>query len=168
MSKAVERFVAAAADLGFEPQVTRYPAGTRTARAAAAAVGCQLAQIVKSLVFVVGDQVVDQVVVALVSGANRVDTERLAAAVGMSGARQAQPDEVAEATGFAVGGVPPFGHTRRLQTILDPTLLDFEQVWAAAGTPDACFCISPGELARITDATVAQIVTGAVSTSTTS
>ncbi len=159
MSKAADRFRAAAAELGVELRVTRYPAGTRTARDAAAAVGCELAQIVKSLVFVVGGRAV----VALVSGADRVDTERLATAAGTTDARQARATEVAEATGFSIGGVPPFGHARRLETFLDRRLLDFEEVWAAAGTPDACFPIAPSELARLAGASVADIATSAMS-----
>lgn len=150
MSKAIDRFVAAATGLGVELRVTRYPSGTRTARDAAAAVGCELAQIVKSLVFVADGRVV----VALMSGADRVDTDLLADAAGAAGARQARAEEVAEATGFTIGGVPPFGHARSLETFLDRRLLDFDEVWAAAGTPDACFPIAPGELARLAAASV--------------
>ena len=150
MSKAIDRFVAAATGLGVELRVTRYPSGTRTARDAAAAVGCELAQIVKSLVFVADRRVV----VALMSGADRVDTDLLADAAGAAGARQARAEEVAEATGFTIGGVPPFGHARSLETFLDRRLLDFDEVWAAAGTPDACFPIAPGELARLAAASV--------------
>ena len=159
MSSAVDRFVAAAADLGITPSVTRYPQGTRTARDAAEAVGCELAQIVKSLVFVAGGRVV----VALVSGADRVDVALLSAAAGASDARQARADEVVAATGFAIGGVPPFGHTGRPATFCDRRLLDFEVVWAAAGTPDACFPIAPTELAGAAGATVVDIAAGSVS-----
>ena len=150
MSKAIDRFVAAATGLGVELRVTRYPSGTRTARDAAAAVGCELAQIVKSLVFVADGRVV----VALMSGADRVDTDLLADAAGAADARQARAEEVADATGFTIGGVPPFGHARSLETFLDRRLLDFDEVWAAAGTPDACFPIAPGELARLAAASV--------------
>ena len=159
MSRAVDRFAAAAADLGVDLRVTRYPTGTRTARDAAAAVGCELAQIVKSLVFVAGGRVV----VALVSGADRVDTARLGAAAGAGDARQARAEEVTDATGFSIGGVPPFGHARKLETFLDRRLLDFTEVWAAAGTPDACFPIAPGELARLAEARVVDVAAGAVS-----
>ncbi len=159
VSSAVDRFTTAAADLGITPDVARYPAGTRTAREAAAAVGCELAQIVKSLVFVAGGRVV----IALVSGANRVDTGLLGTAAGATEVRQARPDEVVEATGFAIGGVPPFGHAGRLRTFFDRRLLDFEVVWAAAGTPDACFPIAPTELARLAGATMVDIAAGAVS-----
>ena len=153
MSPAVDRFLAAATGLGVELRVTRYPTGTRTARDAAAAVGCELAQIVKSLVFVAGGRVV----MALVSGADRVDTDLLGAAAGAAGARQARAEEVADATGFAIGGVPPFGHARRLECFVDRRLLDFEEVWAAAGTPDACFPIAPSELVRLAGATVVDL-----------
>ena len=153
MSKAIDRFVAAATALGAELRVARYPSGSRTARDAAAAVGCELAQIVKSLVFVAEGRVV----MVLVSGADRVDTDLLAAAAGAADARQARAEEVAEATGFTIGGVPPFGHTRSLETFLDRRLLDFEVVWAAAGAPDACFPIAPGELARLAGASVVDV-----------
>ena len=153
MSNGVERFVTAAAGLGAEPGVTRYPAGSRTARDAAAAVGCELGQIVKSLVFVAEGRAV----VALVSGADRVDTARLAAAAGAAAARQATAAEVQQATGFDVGGVPPFGHSEKLETFLDRRLLAFEVVWAAAGAPDACFGVAPAELARLSGAVVADV-----------
>lgn len=158
MSSAVDRFVAAAADAGVELRVTRYPEGTRTARDAASAVGCELGQIVKSLVFVAGGRIV----VALVSGADRVDTERLGVAAGAADSRQARAGEVQQATGFAIGGVPPFGHARPLETFCDRRLLDFDVVWAAAGTPDACFPVAPAELARLADAAVVDIAAGAV------
>ena len=158
MSSAVDRFVAASAPLGAELRITRYPEGTRTARDAAAAVGCELGQIVKSLVFVAGGRPV----LALVSGADRVDTERLAAAAGAAATRQATAVEVQRATGFAVGGVPPFGHTETMETFLDRRLLAFDVVWAAAGAPDACFPIGPDELARLSGAVVADVAAAAV------
>jgi len=159
MSSALDRFSAAAADLGVELRITRYPTGTRTARDAAAAVGCELGQIVKSLVFVAGDRTV----VALVSGADRVDTDRLGAAARAVGSRQARADEVLEATGFAIGGVPPFGHARRLDTFCDRRLLDFDVVWAAAGSPFACFPVAPAELARLAAASIVDIAAVTVS-----
>ena len=137
-SDAIERFTAAAARLGIEVQALRYPDGTRTAEDAANAVGCDVAQIVKSLVF----STADGPVLALTSGANRVDTSRLgvlaAAEIG-----RADADEVRAATGFSIGGTPPFGHTTPLSTWIDIDLLDHDQVWAAAGTPDSCFPIAP-------------------------
>ncbi len=151
MSDAIDRFLQAAAVLGHPVEVRRFPEGTKTAEAAARAVGCDLGQIVKSLVFVAGEQPV----LALTSGANRVDTVRLAALAGAAEARRASPEEARVATGFAVGGTPPFGHPEPLQVFLDRDLLAFEEVWAAAGTPDSVFRTTPEELRRTTRAQVA-------------
>ena len=96
-----------------------------------------------------------QMVIALVSGANRLDAEALARAAGRPDAKvkQAKPDRVRETTGFPVGGVPPFGHSRTLATFVDPDLLDHEVIWAAAGTPSTVFAISPTDLVKATAAT---------------
>lgn len=150
MAKANDRFMTAAQQLGLDPQFELYPEGTRTAVDAAAAVGCDVAQIVKSLVFVADGSPV----LALTSGANRVDLKVLAAAVGSGNVRQANADEVRDATGFAIGGTPPFGHTTVIRTVIDPDLLDFDTVWAAAGTPDSCFPIVPSELIAAADAAI--------------
>ena len=123
-----------------------FPAGTRTAADAAAAVGCDVGAICKSLVFRVGDEPL----LVIASGANRVDEARF-------GAVKADAAFVREQTGFAIGGVPPYGHPRRLRTILDEDLLGYETVWAAAGTPTAVFPIAPDELVRRTGATVRRV-----------
>jgi Cys-tRNA(Pro) deacylase len=149
----IERVVAAARDAGLRVEVERFPEGTRTAEDAARAVGCEVAQIVKSLVWTADDGVV----VALVSGSNRVDPERLAPAVDARHVRRATADEAREATGFAIGGVPPFGHARPLRVVMDRDLLAHEVVWAAAGLPDAVFAVAPAELARAAGATVADV-----------
>jgi prolyl-tRNA editing enzyme YbaK/EbsC (Cys-tRNA(Pro) deacylase) len=149
--KAIDRFLQAAAVLGHPVEVRRFPEGTRTAEDAARAVGCELGQIVKSLVFVADGRPV----LALTSGANRVDAAKLAALAGALEVRRATPEEARAATGFAVGGTPPFGHPSRIPTFLDPDLLAYEEVWAAAGTPDAVFRITPQELRRVTGAEVA-------------
>src|SRR5947208_5825705 len=122
--------------------VKEFPEGTRTAADAARAVGCDIGQIVKSLVFVADGQAF----LALTSGENRADLERLATLLGVSEVRRATAEEAREATGFAIGGTPPFGHPRPLRILVDRDLLGYGQVWAAAGTPDAVFPISPGEL----------------------
>jgi prolyl-tRNA editing enzyme YbaK/EbsC (Cys-tRNA(Pro) deacylase) len=153
VSRASERFLEAARVLGHPIEVRRFPQGTKTAQDAARAIGCDVGQIVKSLVFIAGGRPV----LALTSGANRVDTTRLAALVGASEARRASPEEAREATGFAVGGTPPFGHPERVRTFLDRDLLAFEEVWAAAGTPDSVFRTSPGELQRTARAEVADL-----------
>lgn len=153
MSSAVARFVDAARTLGLDPRVRRFPQGTKTADDAAGAIGCDVAQIVKSLVFMAdGDPVL-----ALTSGANRVDTERLAALCGASEVRRATPDEARAATGFAVGGTPPFGHPSSVRAFVDRDLLAFEEVWAAAGTPDGVFPLRPEDLIRVAEAEVADL-----------
>jgi len=145
----VARVVSAARDAGLEIEVERFPEGTRTAADAARAVGCEVAQIVKSLVFVADGKPV----VALVSGANRVDLPRVAGAIGTADVRKADGDEARAATGFAIGGVPPFGHATPVAVLLDRDLLGHQRLWAAAGLPDAVFAIEPGELLRASGAT---------------
>lgn len=115
---------------GLEVEVRELPDSTRTARDAAAACGCELGQIVKSLVFIVDGEAT----MVLCAGDRRV----AAAALG-TGARTASADEAREATGFAIGGVPPLGHERELPTLADTSLRRFERVWCAAGTPNAVF-----------------------------
>jgi prolyl-tRNA editing enzyme YbaK/EbsC (Cys-tRNA(Pro) deacylase) len=151
----VARVVAAAADAGLSIEVSRFPEGTRTATDAARAVGCDVAQIVKSLVFLAGDVPV----LALVSGADRLDASRLAQALATdpSEIRRATGDEARGATGFAIGGVPPFGQPKRLRVVMDVRLMDHETLWAAAGLPDAVFPIAPPDLARAARAEVADI-----------
>jgi prolyl-tRNA editing enzyme YbaK/EbsC (Cys-tRNA(Pro) deacylase) len=144
VSKAVDRFLEAASVLGHPVEVRRFPAGTKTAQDAARAIGCEVGQIVKSLVFMADDRPL----LALTSGANRVDVARLADLAGAGDVRRATPEEARVATGFAVGGTPPFGHPERVRTFLDRDLLAFDEVWAAAGSPDSVFGTTPGELRR--------------------
>jgi prolyl-tRNA editing enzyme YbaK/EbsC (Cys-tRNA(Pro) deacylase) len=151
MSSAIDRFLEAALVLGHRVEVRRFPQGTKTAQDAARAIGCGVGQIVKSLVFVADGRPV----LALTSGANRVDTGRLAALGGAAEVRRASPDEVRAATGFAIGGTPPFGHPEPVPTFLDRDLMAFPEIWAAAGTPDAVFRTTPAELR---DATGAEVV----------
>jgi Cys-tRNA(Pro) deacylase len=153
----VERVAAAARGAGLELEIVRFPEGTRTAADAARAVGCEVAQIVKSLVFVADAEPI----LALVSGANRVDLARLADALSAGQARRADGDEARSATGYAIGGVPPFGHARPLTVVVDRDLLAHERVWAAAGLPDAVFAIAPEELVRVSGGTVADVAEGA-------
>lgn len=144
MSRAIDRFLEAASVLGHPVEVRRFPEGTKTAQDAARAVGCEVGQIVKSLVFMADGTPL----LALTSGANRVDVDRLAEVAGAGEVRRATPEEARTATGFAVGGTPPFGHPERVRTFLDRDLLAFEEVWAAAGSPDAVFGTTPDELRR--------------------
>jgi prolyl-tRNA editing enzyme YbaK/EbsC (Cys-tRNA(Pro) deacylase) len=147
------RVVAAAATAGLSIEIRRFPEGTRTAADAARAVGCNVAQIVKSLVFVAdGDAVI-----ALVSGADRLDPARLAAALGATVVRRADGDEARAATGFAIGGVPPIGHARSMTILMDERLLAHDLVWAAAGLPDAVFKAPPRELQAAAGARVAAL-----------
>lgn len=150
--------VDAAAALGLDIAVREFPDGTRTAEDAARAIGVTVGQIVKSLIFRVGDDVV----VALVSGPNRLDERRLAAAAGRPGAPIARVDAdgVRTATGFPIGGVPPFGHPGPLATYVDEDLLAYDEVWAAAGTPRHVFAVSPGDLVRVTGGRVAPLAAG--------
>ncbi len=138
----------AAADAGLQIEVERFPEGTRTAEDAARAVGCNVAQIVKSLVFMVDGEPV----VALVSGADRLDPARLASVMGAAQVRRADGDEVRAATGYAIGGVPPLGHARPLPVLIDEHLLAQDEVWAAAGRPDSVFRVDPQDLQRAADA----------------
>jgi Cys-tRNA(Pro) deacylase len=146
-----ERFAEAVRALGLALEPRRFPDGTRTAEDAARAVGCAVAQIVKSLVFVADGQPV----VVLTSGSNRVETDRLASELGAAEVRRASADEAREATGYAIGGTPPFGHASPLPVVVDPALLAFETVWAAAGAPDSCFPIAPADLVAATRGRVA-------------
>lgn len=128
-----------------DSRIQVFPEGTKTAEDAANAIGCPVSAIVKSLVFVVGDEPV----VALVPGDLRLDTSKLSAAAGGGEARRASLEEVREATGFAAGGTPPFGHIRRLRVFADPALRRNDPVWAAAGTPTTVFPISLDDLDRL-------------------
>ncbi len=147
------RVTAAAADLGVTIQVRRFPDGTRTASDAAAAIGCDLGAIVKSLVLAsdAGPLLV------LTSGRNRVDYDKVAAAAGTRGVRRADADAARAATGFPIGGTPPFGHPTRLTTLCDADLLGYQQVWAAAGTPDTVFALPPDRLLAASGARVADV-----------
>ena len=147
------RVVEAAREIGLEIEVREFPEGTRTAEDAAHAIGVEVAQIVKSLVFTADGEPL----VCLVSGVNRLDTARLAAATGAAKIKRADADTVREATGFAVGGVPPFGHARRLAVYCDRDLLAYDVVWAAAGTPTAVFSADPKQLTEVTGAQVVDL-----------
>ena len=128
------------------PGAREFPEGTRTAQDAAAAIGCSVGQIVKSLVFVRGDAPV----LVLCSGANTVDAERL-------GLAKADADLVRRATGFAIGGVPPYGHPAPLETLVDEDLTGYDEIWAAAGTPRSVFPLTPAELLERSGGTVARV-----------
>src|SRR5690554_3774314 len=145
LPRASQKVAAAAAEAGLRIDVTEFPEGTKTAADAAAAIGCEVAAIVKSLVFVVDEEPV----VALVPGDRRLDTDRLAQTAGGNHVRRASLEEVRDATGFAAGGTPPFGHARALRVFADNALKRHDPVWAAAGTPTTVFPISLADLERI-------------------
>jgi Cys-tRNA(Pro) deacylase len=155
---AVRRVLEAARRKGVELEVTVFDESTHTAEEAARAVGAELGQIVKSLVFVLPDDEFEpEPILCLVSGPNRVDLGRLAAVLGRSDVRRANAREANDLTGFVIGGIPPFGHTRRVRVVMDPDLGRFPTVWAAAGLPTAVFPIAPAVLRMLADANVAPI-----------
>jgi len=155
---AIQRVVQAAARKGVAIDVVAFDESTHTAAEAARAVGAELGQIVKSLVFVAGAASDSpEPIVCLVSGVNRVDLARLAAVTGEPDIRRASAREANELTGFVIGGIPPIGHPRRLRVIMDPDLGRYSVVWAAAGLPTAVFPVPPGPLRMLADATVAPI-----------
>jgi prolyl-tRNA editing enzyme YbaK/EbsC (Cys-tRNA(Pro) deacylase) len=146
-----DRLAECARDLGLELNVQRLEASTRTVKDAAVAVGCSEAEIAKAIVFVAdGDPVV-----CVASGRHRIDPAKLADTLDVAEVRQAAADEVRAATGFAIGGVPPFGHD--LPVLFDESLLEHERIWAAAGDPHSLFCVDPRELVDCIDARVAAV-----------
>ncbi|PON15847.1 hypothetical protein C2W62_21650 [Candidatus Entotheonella serta] len=155
MHPTAQKVADAAQALGLNIRVTEFEASTRTAEDAANAVGCRVGQIVKSLIFVV----CDRPTLVLVSEDNRLDEKKLAAlcGVGRKQVRRGDADTARQATGFAIGGVPPFGHPTALPVYLDADLEQFDVVWAAAGTPNAVFEITPQALIQATQGTVANV-----------
>lgn len=138
---------------GFAFEVVELPASTRTAREAARAIGCTTPQIAKSLVF--RGEVSGDPVLAITGGANRVDTEKLAALTGEP-VGKADAAYVRRRTGYAIGGVPPVAHAERIRTFIDADLLRHEVIWAAAGTPNAVFRLRPTDLPELTGGVVAE------------
>jgi Cys-tRNA(Pro) deacylase len=152
----VARVVAAAKERGLEIVTRRFPEGTKTAQDAADAIGVSVGQIVKSLVFAVDGEIV----MAYVSGANQLDEKKLALAAGGSTCSRVDADAVRAATGYPIGGVPPFGHSTQLRVFVDPDLLQYDEVWAAAGTWNDVFGIAPAELVRVAGGVVTDLKRG--------
>ena len=150
---AVDRVEAAAHALGLDVEIREFPEGTKTADDAAAAIGVEVGQIVKSLIFSVDGQVT----LALVAGKNRLREKGLAAAAGGTKVERVDADAVRAATSYAIGGVPPFGYPSPLPTYVDPDLLSYDVVWAAAGSHTHVFAIKPDDLVRATNGVVAAI-----------
>jgi Cys-tRNA(Pro) deacylase len=152
----VRRVMDAAARLGMAIEPVTFPDGTRTAQDAANAIGVQVGQIVKSLIFAVDGEIV----LAYVSGANQLDETKLASAAGGATCSRVDADTVRDATGYPIGGVPPFGHMTQLRVFIDPDLLQYGEVWAAAGTWTDVFGMSPEELVRASDGVVVDLKRG--------
>jgi Cys-tRNA(Pro) deacylase len=153
MHRNVRAIVEAGRALGLDIHPREFPDGTRSAVDAAMAIGVDLGQIVKSLVFAVDGEAV----VALVSGDNLLDENKLAEVAGGERAWREDADTVRDATGFPVGGVPPFGHREPMRVFIDEDLLTFEELWAAAGTPHCNFAITPDELVRVSGGAVCDL-----------
>ena len=147
------RVITAAREAGLEITTRRFPEGTKTAADAAAAIGVVVGQIVKSLVFGVDNEIV----MALVSGSNQLDEKKLAAAAGGAKCSRVDADAVRAATGYPIGGVPPFGHATQLRVFVDPDLLQYDEVWAAAGTWNDNFGANPNDIVRVAGGVVTDL-----------
>ena len=154
LKPAAERIQAALAEAGLQAKVQEFPESTRTAADAAAAIGCSVAQIAKSLIFK-GRQSGRSILV-VASGANRVEERKVAALVGEA-LEKADAAFVRSATGYAIGGVPPVGHVSPPITVIDEDLLQLDEIWAAAGTPNAVFALTPAALVTLTSGTVGTV-----------
>ena len=150
------RVITAAREAGLEITTRRFPEGTKTAADAAAAIGVVVGQIVKSLVFGVDNEIV----MALVSGSNQLDEKKLAAAAGGAKCSRVDADSVRAATGYPIGGVPPFGHSTQLRVFVDPDLLQYDEVWAAAGTWNDNFGAAPADIVRVSGGVVTDLKRG--------
>ena len=154
LSKNAKRVQTALADFGLDLVVVEFPASTRTAQEAAKAIGCSVNQIVKSLVF--QRQPSGKAVLIAASGGNRVNEKRIKEILGEKIIR-AGAEFVREVTGFPIGGVPPLAHTHPIETLIDQDLMQFDEIWAAAGNPNAVFRLTPQELVMITSGKVEKI-----------
>ncbi len=154
LSPSAQKVQEALSQSGVQLQVVELPASTRTSAEAAQAVGCQVGQIAKSLVFKTSDT--QKPILVIASGANRVDEAKIGARLGEA-IGKADADFVRSRTGFVIGGVPPVGHTEALKTFIDEDLLNYQQIWAAAGTPNAVFPLTPTDLIQITHGEVIKV-----------
>lgn len=150
----VQKVQTALVDYGIDSKIVEFPASTRTAQEAANEIGCDIAEIVKSLIFCT--QETHQPILVLTSGINRVNEKTIEQCIGEK-IKKADADFVRQVTGFAIGGVPPFAHVQKIKTLIDKDLLQYERVWAAAGTPFTVFCLSPSELVTVTGGTVISV-----------
>ena len=152
----VVRVMEAARERGLEITTKRFPEGTKTAADAAAAIDVSVGQIVKSLVFAVDGEIV----MAYVSGSNQLDEKKLALAAGGAKCSRVDADAVRAATGYPIGGVPPFGHSTQLRVFVDPDLLQYDEVWAAAGTWNDNFGAAPADIVRVPGGVVTDLKRG--------
>ncbi len=154
LSKSAQSVQDALSKKGIEAKVVELPASTRTADEAAKAIGCQVAQIAKSLIF--RTKQTHKAILVLASGINRVNEKTIARHVGEE-IGKADADFTREVTGFAIGGIPPVGHVQKIETYIDEDLLQYDELWAAAGTPNAVFSLSPLVLEDLTGGKVVSI-----------
>ena len=154
LSASAQKVQDALRSFGLNNEVRELPATTKSAAEAAAAIGCQVAQIAKSLVF--KTRKTGRAVLVIASGVNRVDEKKIADILGEPIERP-DADFVREKTGFAIGGVPPVGHSDKLETLIDEDLLQYEVIWAAAGNPNAVFQLTPAELEKMTGGRVVPV-----------
>ncbi len=154
LSPSAQKVQEALSQSGVRLQVVELPGSTRTSAEAAQAVGCQVGQIAKSLVFKTSDT--QKPILVIASGANRVDEAKVGARLGEA-IGKADADFVRSRTGFVIGGVPPVGHSEGLKTFIDEDLLNYQQIWAAAGTPNAVFPLTPTDLIQITHGEVIKV-----------
>jgi Cys-tRNA(Pro) deacylase len=154
LSSSVERVRAALRAAGLPAEIREFDASTRTAADAATAIGCQQAQIAKSLVFKGAET--GRAILVVASGVNRVDEKKLAAAIGEKTAK-ADADFVRAKTGFAIGGVAPLGHLGPVTIVIDADLDQYDDIWAAAGAPNAVFRLTPADLLRVTGGRVSEV-----------
>jgi prolyl-tRNA editing enzyme YbaK/EbsC (Cys-tRNA(Pro) deacylase) len=147
LSTSAQKVQQALQQRGIPLQVVELPDSTRSAPEAAQAIGCQVAQIAKSLIF--RGKKTGRPILIIASGSNRVNEKKMAEILG-EGLEKASAEFVLEQTGFAIGGVPPLGHRQPLPTFIDEDLLQFQEIWAAAGTPHAVFRLTPTELEDLT------------------
>jgi len=155
LSKSAQRVQEALERLGLALQVVELPSSTRTAQEAAQAIGCDVAQIAKSLIF--NTRISQRPILVIASGSNRVNEKKIAGLVGEKVAK-ADADFVRQFTGFAIGGVPPVGHLQPIETYIDEDLLVFDEIWAAAGTPHAVFCLTGDDLLALTEGKVVPVL----------
>jgi len=153
MHPTTARVVAALKEAGIETEMREFDEATRTAQQAADTLGVPVGAIVKSLCFMADGEAL----MLLVSGANRVDVEKVRGLLGVTTVTRAKADEVRAATGYAIGGVPPIGHARPLHMIVDRDLLRYDELWAAAGTPNSVFRLTPRQLVELAGGEVADV-----------